>query len=431
MHFIDRVDILLQAGDGGNGLVSFRHEKFIDRGGPDGGDGGKGADIIFQANRNENTLAAFRYKKEINAPSGQAGGKRKMHGRSAEDSVIKVPVGTVVTNESGEMIADLSVDGQQHVIAKGGHGGYGNAHFVSSVRQTPKVAEKGEPGQRLHVSLELKLIADVGLVGLPNAGKSTLLSVISNARPEIADYAFTTLTPNLGVVTIDHETSALFADIPGLIEGAAQGKGLGDDFLRHVERTLVLVHLIDAYQDDVKEAYKTIQAELAAYKVDISTKPQVVALNKTEGLDEDIIEDLIAQLRTVVADDTKIVAISAQAHKGTKELLFIVKDILLAERRRQLEEEMETADEIGDSVPVLTLQEDDGNTWSVTKNEGIFIVTGARIERFASRTDFDNPHGVARLKDIMRKMGILHELSRQGVEAGDTIKIADKGKIEY
>jgi len=427
MHFIDRVEVLLQAGDGGNGLVSFRREKFVDKGGPDGGDGGKGGDIIFQASRNENTLAAFRFKKELIAKSGEPGGKRKKHGKSAENLVVHVPVGTVITDDTGTILADLSADGQQTVIAKGGLGGYGNAHFISSVRQAPKVAEKGEPGERLHVSMELKLIADVGLVGLPNAGKSTLLSVISNARPEIADYPFTTLTPNLGVVDIDSETSTLFADIPGLIEGAAEGKGLGDEFLRHVERTLVLVHVIDAYQDDVVKAYQTIQEELAAYKVDLSKKPQIIALNKTEGLDDEIITDLMQQLKKVIPKEIQIFPISAQAHKGTKELLFAVKDVLLAERRKQLEESIEETDE---ELPVLTLADDDG-AWSVTKEEGVYVVRGQRIERFAVRTDFDNPYGVARLKDIMKKIGILHELLRQGVEAGDRVVIADKGEFTF
>lgn len=427
MHFIDRVDVLIQAGDGGNGLVSFRREKFVDKGGPDGGDGGKGGDIVFQANRNENTLAAFRFKKEITAKPGKAGSDRRKHGRSAEDLIVHVPVGTIITNEAGETIADLAIDGQREIVAKGGPGGFGNAHFVSSVRQTPKVAEKGEPGERLHINLELKLIADVGLVGLPNAGKSTLLSVISNARPEIADYPFTTLTPNLGVVDIDSETSTLFADIPGLIEGAAKGKGLGDEFLRHVERTLVLVHVIDAYQDDVVKAYQTIQDELAAYKMDLSGKPQVVALNKTEGLDKDILADLVSQLRTVVPTEAKIYTISAQAHKGLPELLFTVKDILLAERRKQLEASVKEEDE---GIPVLTLTSDD-ESWQVTKEEDAFMVTGPRIERFAVRTDFDNPHGIARLRDIMKKIGIMHELTRQGIEPGNRIVIADKGEFTY
>jgi len=428
MNFIDKVEVLLTAGDGGNGLVSFRREKFIDRGGPDGGDGGKGGDIIFQASRNENTLAAFRYKKELTAESGQSGGKRKKHGKSAPDLVVKVPTGTIITDEHGVTLADLTEDGQTAIVAKGGLGGYGNAHFISSTRQAPKVAEKGEPGQRLRVQLELKLIADVGLVGLPNAGKSTLLSVVSNARPEIGNYAFTTLTPNLGVVDLDETTSTLFADIPGLIEGAAEGKGLGDEFLRHVERTLVLIHVIDAYTDDVTKAYQTIQDELAAYRVDLSSRPQIIALNKTEGLDQEIIADLLGQLKKVVPKGTPLFAISAQAHKGTKELLYAVKDLLAAEKQKQAE--LEAAREENHTMPVLTLEATD-DSWQVTREEDAFVVRGTAIERFAVRTDFANPHGVARLRDIMKKTGILHELQRQGIEAGDRIVIADKGEFTY
>ncbi|HET7630365.1 MAG TPA: GTPase ObgE, partial [Candidatus Saccharimonadales bacterium] len=292
--FVDKVQVIIKAGDGGNGIVSFRHEKFIDKGGPDGGDGGSGGDVIFVASRNQNTLAAFRYQKLIKAEPGQTGGKRRKRGKSGKDLEVKVPVGTVVTDARGETLADLTADGQQAVVAIGGKGGFGNAHFVSSTRQAPRVAEKGEKGEEINAVLELKMIADVGLVGLPNAGKSTLLATISNARPEIANYPFTTLIPNLGVVDIDKQTSVLFADIPGLIEGASQGKGLGDEFLRHVERTAVLVHLIDAYQEDIVKAYKTIQAELKAYKVDLSKRPQIVVLTKVEGLDD---ADLKAKLQ--------------------------------------------------------------------------------------------------------------------------------------
>jgi GTPase len=426
MHFIDKATILLEAGKGGDGLVSFRREKFVDRGGPDGGDGGKGGNIIFVADRNENTLANFRFKKELKAEDGQSGGRRDKHGRSGKDLVVSVPVGTTVADDTGKVIADLVVDGQSEVIAKGGHGGYGNAHFVSSVRQVPQVAELGEPGDRLHAQMELKLIADVGLVGLPNAGKSTLLSVISNARPEIGDYAFTTITPNLGVVAFDEKVSALFADIPGLIEGAAEGKGLGDEFLRHIERTLVLVHVIDAYQDDVVGAYQTIQAELAAYRVDLSDRPQVVALNKTEGLDEDITEDLVVQLRTVVPESTPIHVIAAQAHKNLKPLLFSVKDMLLTEKRRQTE--IEVPENAG--VQVLTIDTvDDG--WRVEKTNDGFLVTGSKIERFAVRTNYGSSHGVERLRDIMRRTGIMHELARQGIEAGDKISIGSVGELIY
>lgn len=427
MHFIDTVTISITAGTGGNGRVSFRQEKFIDRGGPDGGDGGNGGNVIFVASRNENTLAVFRYQKEIIAKNGNPGTPQKKHGRSAPHLRVPVPVGTIITRKSdGTLIADLTVDGQEAIVAKGGRGGFGNAHFISSTRQAPMVAEKGEKGEFVEAALELKIIADVGLVGLPNAGKSTLLSVISNARPEIADYPFTTITPNLGVVDVDAHTSLLVADIPGLIEGAAEGKGLGDDFLRHVERTSVLVHLVDAYQNDIADTYTTIQKELAAYSADLTKRPQIVALSKIEGLDQDIVEDLTEQLRTVVPEGTPIFAISAQAHMGLKELLYAVNEIVAVEKARlaSVEEEIKTG------VPILTL-DDHSAAYTVTKEAGAYVVRGAKIERFAAKTDFENEHGVQRLRDIMRRMGILHELIRQGVDPDDRIVIGDHGEFTY
>ncbi|HSH31590.1 MAG TPA: GTPase ObgE, partial [Candidatus Saccharimonadales bacterium] len=330
--FVDKVKVLVKAGDGGDGAVSFRHEKFIDRGGPDGGDGGDGGDVVLIASRNQNTLATFRYQQELKAEAGKPGFKRRKHVKSGQDLEVAVPLGTQVIDGEGNLLADLADDGQRAVIASGGKGGFGNAHFVSSTRQAPRVAEKGEKGQELEVTLELKTIADVGLVGLPNAGKSTLLARLSNAHPEIADYPFTTIRPNLGVVEIDKETSLLFADIPGLIEGAAEGKGLGDDFLRHVERTAVLVHLIDVYQDDIAAAYQTIQNELQAYSVDLTARPQIVALNKVDGLDEEIVADRLAELRKVLPDSTPLYAISAQSNLGVQPLLYSIKEVVLAER---------------------------------------------------------------------------------------------------
>jgi GTP-binding protein len=429
MNFIDKVSIAIKAGDGGNGNVSFRQEKFVDRGGPDGGDGGNGGSVVMQASRNQNTLAAFRYQKELHASDGQAGGKRRKHGRSAQDLIVQVPVGTVISAEDGTVLVDLAQDGQKAVIARGGRGGFGNAHFVSSVRQAPKFAETGEAGQMLTAQLEIKMIADVGLVGLPNAGKSTLLATVSNARPEIANYPFTTLKPNLGVVDIDKDTSILVADIPGLIEGAAQGKGLGHEFLRHVERTKVLIHLIDAYVPDVVAAYKTIQAELAAYKVDLTDRPQIVALNKTDGLDADIVADLMAQLQPMLPEGSTVQAISAQSGAGVKPMLYAVKAALLAYKKRQTEA---AANDEDAGLPVLTMA-DKSLVWRVSKSpEGTgFIVTGHKIEKFASRTNFDNEQGVERLRDIMRKMGIMHELRRQGVEAGQIISVSGFGSFEY
>lgn len=426
MSFIDIASVTVIAGDGGDGIVNFRHEKFIDRGGPDGGDGGDGGDVVFVASWNQNTLANFRFQRELKAKSGTKGGKQRKHGSNGNDLVVAVPVGTIVIDESGKVLADLVEDGGRSVIATGGKGGFGNAHFVSSRRQAPHLAEKGELGDNLIVTLELKMIADVGLIGLPNAGKSTLLSVISNARPEIADYPFTTLTPNLGVVDVDKSSSLLFADIPGLIEGAAEGKGLGDEFLRHVERTAVLLHLIDAYQDNIGDAYKTIQSELKAYKVDLTKLPQVVVINKVEGLDKEIIADLTKQLRKVVPARTTILAISAQTHHGLQDLLRKITKLVDKERNKELVVKKSQKEQI----PVLRLA-DNEPVWHVDRYGKDFIVTGKKIERFAERTDFDNEDGVQRLRDIMKKMGITYELNRQGAKSGSKIIIPPTGQFTY
>lgn len=423
--FVDKVDVTICAGKGGNGKLSFRHEKFIERGGPDGGDGGDGGDIVVEASNNQNTLANFRYKKLIKAESGHGGEKRKKHGKRGADLVLKLPVGTVITNESGEIIADLIADGQVQKIAKGGKGGFGNAHFVSSTRQAPRHAEKGEPGEEYNATFELKMIADAGLVGLPNAGKSTLLSKISNAHPEIANYPFTTLKPNLGVVDIDKESTVLFADIPGLIEGASKGKGLGDEFLRHIERTKFLVHVIDAYQENIANAYKTIIKELADYSVDLSKRPQIVVINKTEGMDDEMIHALISEVKAVAKKGIKVLAISATSGKGIDEFLYLAKKMV---KKSAAEEPAKKAKDL----PVIKLAED-SETWQVKKKGKKYFVTGNKIERFAHRTDFENYESVDRLKDIMRKMGIAHELDRKGIEVGDEIYFtaSEIGPISY
>ncbi len=420
--FVDKVDVSVTAGDGGNGYLGFRQEKFVDRGGPDGGDGGNGGDVVFVASRNQNTLATFRFQKQLLAEPGKGGFKQKMHGRSGQDLIVMIPVGTMVFNEAGELVADLAQDEQRAVIAKGGKGGFGNAHFVSSVRQAPKIAEKGEKGETFNLTLEMKMIADVGVVGLPNAGKSTLLGHVSNARPEIADYPFTTIRPNLGVVDIDESTSLLFADIPGLIEGASLGKGLGDEFLRHIERTRVLIHMIDAY-GDIESAYNTIQKELKDYKVDLTTRPQIVALNKIDGLTDEDVTAKLTILQALVPAETPLLAISASSGKGVKELLYEVKSICA--RRAE-----EVATELAEEVPVLRLPETE-DSWKVTREDDRYVVTGRKIERFAQRTDFESAAGEQRLRDIMRKMGIMHELSRQGIEPGQKIVIGNSGKLEY
>jgi len=419
MNFIDTVQITVAAGNGGNGRVSFRQEKFVSKGGPDGGDGGKGGDVVLVASWNQNTLARFRFQKELHAAPGGAGTPQRKHGRNGGDLLVDVPVGTVAVREDGTAAADLTEDGQQVVIARGGKGGYGNAHFVSSTRQAPKFAEKGEPGEAFTLRLELKMIADVGLVGLPNAGKSTFLARTSNARPEIADYPFTTLVPNLGMVPVDAETSLLFADIPGLIEGASQGKGLGHEFLRHIERTAVIVHLIDAYDSDVARAYATVRDELRLHDAALLERPEIVALTKVEGLDAEIIADQLQQLRAVAGTDTPLYAVSAQAGTGLKELLYGVKAAVMAARAAQAAEEAVQPDE---AIPVHTLPERDA-TWTVEKTDAGFVVRGLAIERFAQRTDFSNEEAVQRLRDIMHRQGITRELGRQGIAAGDAVHI--------
>ncbi|HEX6416793.1 MAG TPA: GTPase ObgE [Candidatus Saccharimonadales bacterium] len=423
--FVDTAKVFIQAGKGGDGAVSFRHEIYVDKGGPDGGDGGKGGDVVFVATENLNTLIDFRYKPELKAQAGVNGSKSNRRGKSGDNLYVKVPMGTVVRKE-GVIIADLTENGQEAVVAMGGDGGFGNAHFKSSVRQTPRMAELGEPGDTFEAELELKLLADVGLVGFPNAGKSTFLSVVTNARPEIADYAFTTLTPNLGVADID-DGSLLIADIPGLIEGASEGKGLGDAFLRHVERTAVLLHLVDVYSDDIAKQYRTIREELANYSPELSQRPEVVALTKTEGLDDDIVQMQIDAVKKEAGKDAEVFAISSSAHKGVTDVLRALRRKVVAIREAE-KEILATEDEESD-LPVISLSaSEEAEAWSVEKDEetGNFIVSGDKIEKFARRTNFDNFEGLNRLRDIMKKLGITHELTRAGAVSDSIIEIAGK-----
>lgn len=427
--FIDIAKVAVQAGKGGDGAVSFRHEIYVDKGGPDGGDGGRGGDVIFLASEQLNTLLKFRYQPRLIASDGVNGSKRKMAGRSGEDLVVKVPVGTVVKRD-GAVIADLVSPEQKVVVAKGGDGGFGNAHFKSSTRQTPRMAELGEPGESFEAELELKLLADVGLIGFPNAGKSTFLSVVSNARPEIANYEFTTLTPNLGVADVD-DGSILIADIPGLIEGASEGRGLGDQFLRHVERTAVLLHMIDAYSDDPAEKYLAIRRELEKYSKDLTKRPEIVALTKCEGLDDEIIAMQATALQNVTGG-AQVVAISSQTHHNIKELLRLLRQEVEDYRQR----EAKVVETSGDDVPVISLGEGEStDDWSVERlddveNEDgevvrVFKVTGKKIEKFARRTNFDQFEAVNRLRDIMKRLGISHELMRRGAEGDSYVVIGE------
>ncbi len=450
--FVDTAKVKLQAGKGGDGAVSFRHEIYIPKGGPDGGDGGKGGSIIFRADKDTNTLLDFRYNPELKAEDGRNGSGQRSAGRSGKDLIVEVPIGTVVRRD-GEILADLAEDTQEAVIAKGGDGGFGNAHFKSSTRQTPMIAEVGEPGEAFEASLELKLIADVGLVGLPNAGKSTFLSVVSNARPEIADYPFTTLTPQLGVATVDDQ-DILIADIPGLIEGAADGKGLGHDFLRHVDRTAVLLHLVDVYSDDAGEAYKVIRYELERYS-DLATRPEIVALTKCEGVDDEIIAMQKAAI-LAINPDARVFAISSAAKQGITELLRALvreKDAnarnhvtgarasdevgaeaaaehAVRESREDGHERRVTSSDGASSsgnIPVITLgAEQLSKAWKAEKVDDKFVVTGPKIEKFARRTDLNNYASVNRLRDIMKKLGIRAELTSLGAQPDSIISIAGK-----
>ena len=442
--FVDVAKVSLKAGKGGNGAVSFRHEIYIPKGGPDGGDGGRGGSIIFRADKDTNTLIDFRFTPILTAEDGKNGSGTRSAGRSGKDLIVEVPIGTVVykAGEERTLLADLTHDGQTAVIAKGGDGGFGNAHFKSSVRQTPKFAELGEPGEEFEAELELKLLADVGLVGLPNAGKSTFLSVVSNARPEIADYPFTTITPNLGVATVDDQ-DLLIADIPGLIEGASEGKGLGHDFLCHVDRTAVLLHLVDVYTDDAGKAYQTIRHELEKYS-DLATRPEIVALTKCEGLDQEIID---MQIENILREnpDARVYTISSAAHVGLTELLRalltekeehntslkntnnVTRDARTSDTSATTDVTREVSEEniLHSDLPVIELPDTAiKDSWTIEQQDDTFVVKGAKIEKFARRTDFSNYAAVNRLRDIMKKMGIRAELTSKGATDDSIISIA-------
>lgn len=417
--FADRAKIYIRSGKGGDGHVSFRRELYVPNGGPDGGDGGRGGDVIFEVDEGLNTLADYRHKRKFAAKDGEQGGKRRCHGKDAEDIILKVPEGTVVKEaESGKVIADMSGENRRQVILKGGKGGLGNQHFATSTMQIPKYAQPGQPAQELNVQLELKVIADVGLVGFPNVGKSTFLSRVTNANPKIANYHFTTLNPNLGVVDLGDGESFVIADIPGLIEGASEGVGLGHEFLRHIERTKMMIHVVDAAssegRDPVDDIYK-INEELEAYNPEIAKRPQVIAANKTDLIyseDEDPVERIRAEFEP---KGVKVFAISVVSGAGIKELLYYVNDQL-----KQLEQAPITFEQ--EYFPEEELIHID-LPYTVEKEDGMYVVEGPKIEKMLGYTNLDSEKGFAFFQKFLKDTGILDELEAAGIEEGDTVRM--------
>jgi GTP-binding protein len=424
--FVDEVIIDVKAGDGGNGSVSFRREKYVPRGGPNGGDGGKGGDVLLEADSNLSTLLDFRFQRHYEALRGIHGTSRDMSGKNAGDITLKVPIGTTATEvETGRVLADLMTHGQQVIIAKGGQGGRGNAHFSSSVQQAPKFAENGEPGDEKAIKLELKLLADVGLIGYPNVGKSTLIAALSAAKPKIADYPFTTLVPNLGVVRVDEERTFVIADIPGLIEGASEGVGLGHQFLRHVERTRLLCHLIDVSGSegrDPMDDYAIINRELAAYSDKLAQLPQIVVLNKSDIADAEEVELLRAEF---AEEDKPVFVISAATRTGLEPLVYYLSERLV---------DMPLPPAFDDGIVRITADtmrsRRTDRRWEATYDAAnqIYVVTGRGIERLIAMTQLQNEDAVSRLQRTLEKTGIINKLRTLGAKQGDTVRI---GKAEF
>lgn len=414
--FIDRVKIQVKAGDGGNGMSSFRREKYVPKGGPSGGDGGRGGNIVLAVDENLNTLIDFRYRRKFKAAAGAAGQTSNMHGRGAEDLVINVPPGTLVRDEaSGELLADLVKPGEQAVIAKGGRGGRGNARFVNSVNRAPTFAEKGEPGEEKSLLLELKLLADVGLVGYPSVGKSSLLASVSAARPDIAAYHFTTLTPVLGVVSLDTGKSFVLADIPGLIEGAHAGKGLGHDFLRHIERTRLIIHVLDASglegRDPIDDYHK-INAELRLYNEKLAGRPQLIAANK---LDLPEAQANLPRLRDYMAKQGhELIPISAATGEGVRELMWQAFTRLAA---------LPAAVEATAERSYSAVKEEEVQTTISRDDDGGYVVANKPLERLVAMTNFDDDEGVRRFQRIWRSLNVDEQLRDRGIKEGDTVRI--------
>jgi len=421
--FADRATIYVKSGKGGDGHVSFRREKYVPSGGPDGGDGGKGGDVIFQVDEGLNTLVDYRHIRKYRAEDGEQGGKKNCHGKNGRDIVLKVPLGTVIKEaETGKVIADMSGDNRRFVLLKGGRGGNGNQHYATSTMQAPKYAQPGQPAQELTLLLELKVIADVGLVGFPNVGKSTFLSRVTNAQPKIANYPFTTLSPNLGVVDLEDSRGFVIADIPGLIEGASQGAGLGHEFLRHIERTKVIIHIVDAAgtegRDPVEDIY-AINRELESYNADIGKRPQVIAANKIDAIYSVGESDPLAALKKEFEPKgIPVYPISAISGQGLKELLYHVREMLdqLDQEPTVFAQEYFPGEErVSDSDAPYTVEYDE------TADE--YVVEGPRIEKMLGYTNLESEKGFTFFQNFLRDNGVLEQLEQLGIQEGDTVRM--------
>ena len=420
--FADRAKIRIRSGRGGDGHVSFRREKYVANGGPDGGDGGRGGDLILEVDPGINTLNEFRYRHNYFAGDGEPGGKRRCHGTDGEDMVIKVPAGTVVREaQTGQVITDMSYENRREVLLKGGSGGRGNQHYATPTMQVPKYAQPGRPGVELEVILELKVIADAGLVGFPNVGKSTFLSRVTHAQPKIANYHFTTLNPNLGVVDLDGGDGFVIADIPGLIEGASEGVGLGHEFLRHIERTRVIIHMVDAASTEGRdpiEDIRIINRELENYNEEIAARPQVIAANKIDCFYGEDKETVLALLKEEFEPEgVKVFPISAVTGEGVRELLYYVRQLLdgAGEEKVVFEREYQIKEPDFSDEPFTVEKSED--------EEGVFLVEGPRVERMLGYTNLDSEKGFEFFQKFLKNNGILEELEKLGIEEGDTVKM--------
>ena len=419
--FIDKVIIDVAAGDGGNGMVAFRREKYVDKGGPSGGDGGRGGSVIFVGSTSLNTLIDFRYNRKIIAPNGENGMGKQCYGRKGEDVYVKVPVGTVIYDETNNyIIADISENNQKVIVAKGGRGGRGNCHFANSKYQVPEIAENGEPGEKFKIRLELKLLADVGLVGFPSVGKSTLLSVISAARPAIADYHFTTLTPNLGVIKVNDD-SFVMADLPGLIEGASHGKGLGFQFLRHIERCRVIVHVIDMASTENRDPYQdyiTIKNELQKYNPDLLKRPQIILANKMDCEEAQL---FLEEFKSKLQDDIPIFPISALRKENLQLFLYKIIELLKVTPKFPI---------FIDKEEYKVYENNEEEFCKVRKENGIFIVYGKPVENLYHRSNLTTDAGVLKLIRILRYNGVEEKLKEAGIKDGDVVKVVEY-EFEY